>query len=174
MFERFTQEARDVVTGAQAEARALRDERIGTEHLLVAALTTDSPVSRALAAHGLRADAVRRHLRDARFLDDGAALRELGIDIDEVRRRVEERFGPGALDPAAEPAAGHIRFSAEAKKALELAVREAVHLRSGEIALDHLVLGIVRADGGATRAITALGADPAVVRKTVLDLRRAA
>ncbi|MFE3878345.1 Clp protease N-terminal domain-containing protein [Kitasatospora sp. NPDC059146] len=38
MFERFTQEARRVVVVAQEEARQLRDDRVGTEHLLLGVL----------------------------------------------------------------------------------------------------------------------------------------
>src|SRR5207244_1975853 len=30
---------------------------------------------------------------------DAEALRSLGIDLDEVRARIEEQFGPGALSP---------------------------------------------------------------------------
>jgi hypothetical protein len=66
------------------------------------------------------------------------------------------------------------RFSADGKKALELALREAIRLDSREIALEHVVLGLVRADGAATRVVRALGVEPGDVRKAVLDLRRAA
>lgn len=192
MFERFTDSARAAVIGARLEAVALGDDRIGTEHLLVAALADDTPVTQALARLGLTAERVRQRLVDGRgagFTADDDALRELGIDIDEVRRRAEERFGPGALDrPVPERRSrrsrrrrecgplghGHLPFTPEAKKSLELALREALRLHSGEIAVDHIVLGLVRADGAATRLVTALGADPAAVRKAVLDLRRAA
>jgi hypothetical protein len=35
---------------------------------------------------------------DAARTIDAHALASIGIDLDEVRRRVEESFGPGALD----------------------------------------------------------------------------
>ena len=38
MFERFTEPARQVVAGAQEEARRLHHHHIGTEHLLLALL----------------------------------------------------------------------------------------------------------------------------------------
>jgi len=69
--------------------------------------------------------------------EDAEALRTIGIDVDEIRRRVEEAFGPGALD-APVGAARRWRspdcapmgpvFTAEAKQALELASRESIRL----------------------------------------------
>ena len=101
MFERFTDAARAAVVGAQAEARALGHGWIGTEHLLLAVVQDpDRPVARQLAGLGLTHD--RLHAEVVTTLgghhDDGSALRDLGIDLDAVRARVEEQFGPGALD----------------------------------------------------------------------------
>src|SRR5688572_2226859 len=101
MFERFTSDARDVVVGAQHEARALGHGWVGTEHLFLAVLAADSSsVTRTMVALGLDAGTVRTRLLQevGTGVDDGAALRDLGIDLDLVRQRVEERFGPGALD----------------------------------------------------------------------------
>ncbi len=117
-------------------------------------------------------------------VDDDTALRDLGIDLDAVRHRVEERFGPGALDapPPAGPgpgaaggagvaaAGGHIPFTSEARKALEQALREAVHLRSGEIAAPHLVLGMLHDEGTGTRLASGLGVQPDDVRRAVRAL----
>ena len=198
MFERFTRGAREVVVGAQSEARDLGHGWIGTEHLLLAALADPAtPVSQALEPLGLSHDAVRDEL--LRELgagqDDEAALRDLGIDLDAVRRRVEERFGPGALDQPARPAgrrflrrrravppesrevgtAGHIPFTRAAKKALELSLREALATGSKEIRVEHLVLGMMRAGGMATRIVTRLGVMPDDVRRAVIErLGRAA
>jgi ATP-dependent Clp protease ATP-binding subunit ClpA len=197
MFERFTTDAREVVVGAQREARALGHGWIGTEHLLLAALADHTTrVGRALEPLGLSHDAVRAEL--LRELgagqDDEAALRDLGIDLDDVRRRVEERFGPGALDqPAPRPGrrflrrrradragcrevgpAGHIPFTRTAKKALELSLREALALRVKEIRVEHLVLGLMRTEGLGPRVASKLGVPPDEVRRAVLDLGRAA
>jgi ATP-dependent Clp protease ATP-binding subunit ClpA len=196
MFERFTDSARAAVVGAQTEARALGHGWIGTEHLLLAVVRDpDRPVARQLAGLGLTHD--RLHAEVVTTLgghhDDGSALRDLGIDLDAVRARVEEQFGPGALDPepaaprrglrgrlrrhrrAARECGGHIPFSRSAKKALELALRESVGLGSREILIEHLVLGLMRADGLATTLVTRLGVAPTDVRRKVLDgLGRAA
>jgi ATP-dependent Clp protease ATP-binding subunit ClpA len=198
MFERFSEAARAVVVGAQTEARSLGHPWIGTEHLLLAVLAVEgAPVPRALAGLGLTHDAVRTEvLRELGSppVDDGAALRDLGIDLDAVRRRVEERFGPGALDAPVTPARrrrwrlgrgperrrvqcgpGHIPFTGRAKKSLELGLREAEHLHSREIGVPHLMLGVLRAEGLALLAVTRLGVSPADVRVVLLDqLGRAA
>jgi ATP-dependent Clp protease ATP-binding subunit ClpC len=70
MFERFTERARQVVVLAQEEARVLRHNYIGTEHLLL----------------GL--------LREA----DGVAARVLGgleVSLEEVRGEVARIVGKG-------------------------------------------------------------------------------
>ena len=196
MFERFTDSARAAVVGAQTEARGLGHGFIGTEHLLLAVVRDpDRPVARQLAGLGLTHD--RLHAEVVTILgghhDDGSALRDLGIDLDAVRARVEEQFGPGALDlppaparqgrrgllrrqrPARKDCGGHIPFSRSAKKGLEMALRESVGLGSREILVEHLVLGLMRAEGLAATLVTRLGVAPADVRREVLDgLGRAA
>ena len=63
MFERFTVEARQVVVGAQHEARRLHSGRIGTEHLLLALLMQPTPSTAVLARHGLTREAVTDAVR---------------------------------------------------------------------------------------------------------------
>ena len=203
MFERFTQDARRAVVGAQDEARGLGHGWIGTEHLLLAVLGDESsPVAATLREVGLTPDTVRAEVRRRLGpVDDGTALGGIGIDLDEVRRRVEHRFGPGALDePPAEPAPrglprrlarrlarrsptggawpapgpGHIPFTRQAKTSLELALREAMAGKSREINAGHLVLGLMREDGLAAHVVASLDVPPATVRRQVLALDEAA
>ena len=102
MFERFTGEARAVVVGAQIEAAALAHGWIGTEHLVLGLVReADSPTARLLARWDVDAGWVRGEVeriigRGEPDLDAGA-LATLGIDLDEIRARVEGTFGPGAL-----------------------------------------------------------------------------
>jgi ATP-dependent Clp protease ATP-binding subunit ClpA len=197
MFERFTDPARAAVVGAQSEARALGHHWIGTEHLLLAVLArADSPVAQALGDLGVTESAVRARVLaevGAGPVDDAAALADLGIDLEAVRRRAEERFGPGALDPpgttrrrrharrlgrrrACPPGSpsGHIPFSARAKKSLELALRESLSAGCREIREQHLVLGVLRADGLAATVVRRLGVPVDRVREVLLDPGRAA
>jgi ATP-dependent Clp protease ATP-binding subunit ClpA len=150
MFERFTGRAREGVQRAQDEARRLRDSHIRPEHLLLGIASVDGSATQALAAHGLTVDTLRQRLEV--LADDGLdpdALATLGIDLEQVRAATEARLGPGALDKLRPPAKpGHIPFSKEAKKTLELAVRESMHLKAGEIGTGHLLLGLLRAGEG--------------------------
>jgi ATP-dependent Clp protease ATP-binding subunit ClpA len=187
MFERFSTQAREVVMGAQQEARALGHRHIGTEHLLLALLVPHrGGAAEILASAGLdheRARARITRLIGSPGLSDGdaAALRSIGIDLDAIRAKLEQAFGPGALDaepqcqprglfrrrPATpEPAMGHIRFSAGAKKVLELSLREALRLKHKYIGTEHLLLGLIReGDGLAAKIMVDTGID-------LTDLRR--
>ncbi|MHA6625869.1 Clp protease N-terminal domain-containing protein [Pseudonocardia sichuanensis] len=167
MFERFTGEARKVVVDAQEEARTRAADEIRTEHLLAAIYTVRDDLALAVLdelgvdeADVLR-DIDRLRPGSTRALD-ADALSAIGIDLDEVRRQVEEAFGPGALDRtrAAHGGSpgrlfGHIPFEGQAKKALELALREAVHLRHDRIGAAHILLGLIHADGGAAHHVLA-------------------
>jgi ATP-dependent Clp protease ATP-binding subunit ClpA len=73
MFERFSGQARHVVVSAQEEARGLDHNYIGTEHLLLGLLTSDSLAS--------------------------ASLNALGYTHDNVRDEVEEMIGRGKATP---------------------------------------------------------------------------
>jgi ATP-dependent Clp protease ATP-binding subunit ClpA len=180
VFERLTTQARSVVTLAQQEARKLGRPNIGTQHVLLGILRIPGTAgSRAFDALGIRERDVREDVRRldrdrSAFSDqDADALRSVGIDLDEVRRRVEQTFGSGALEAGASAAARswteHVPFTAGSKKALELALREAIHLGHRSIGTEHLLLGLVRDDTcSAARILAARGADRERVRAAVL------
>ena len=180
MFERFTTQARSVVTVAQQEARAFGSPSLGTQHLLLGILVEpETAGARALQALGIVANDVREDIRKlardrSAFSDEDAdALRSVGIDLDEVRRTVEETFGSGALErgatDSARSRAGHLPLTPGSKKSLELALREAIHLGHRSIGTEHLLLGLVRDDGcSAARILAARGADRERVRAAVL------
>jgi ATP-dependent Clp protease ATP-binding subunit ClpA len=174
MFERFAEDARAVVAGAQAQAVGLDHGWIGTEHLLLSLL--DDPERRAtevLAGHGVTApwvrDEVERIVGRGTADLDADALATLGIDLDAVRERVERTFGPGALARRRGrrrrvSIGGHMPFTPRAKKVLELALREAVARGDRSIGSEHLLLGIAReGDGVAARILRSRGVDLAVV-----------
>ena len=160
MFERFTTDAKQaVVLGAEA-ARELGNDYVGAEHLLIALAERGPNVaSRSLTRCGFDPSRARRDLQGKRGsgqdpLDgsDAAALREIGVDLDEVRRRTEAAFGPGALDRRPRWAGRRrtrvcgLPFMPEAKKALELSLREAIRFGHRSIGPEHLLLGLLRLD----------------------------
>jgi len=162
VFERFTEPARRVVVLAQEEARARGDDRIGSEHLLLGVCrATDTHGAALLAAHGVTLREVEDDLRTS-GVSDRDALASVGIDLDEVRDRVEEAFGPGALESTRAAGRGrrrlwgHIPFDRGAKKVLELALREAIRRGDRTIGTEHVLLGMLHRDTG--RAATVLHA----------------
>ncbi|MFW5420789.1 hypothetical protein J0910_29660 [Nocardiopsis sp. CNT-189] len=151
MFERFTEGARTAVTGAQEAARELGDGRIGTEHVLLGlAGRAAGSAARALAEHGAGPEELRGAVR---ALDRGHPAPRRGL------------FG-----------GRHLPFTRTAKKALELALREAIRLdrRGTSIRTGHVLLGLLRAEGRGTEALARLGVDRAALRGTAERLLREA
>ena len=125
MFERFTQEARAVVALAVEEAGALgADRRRQRAPAAGRRRSAGRRRARARAARARTRRAARRRSSGRGGLD-ADALAAIGIDLAEVRRRVEESFGPGALGGRRQ---GRRPFAPEAKKSLELSLREALAL----------------------------------------------
>jgi ATP-dependent Clp protease ATP-binding subunit ClpA len=184
MFERFTGRARQVVVGAQEEARARKADEVRTEHLLAALYTVpDNLALMVLQAFSVDKDAVLREIDQLRPGGrppiDADALATLGIDLDEVRRQVEEAFGPGALDRTRAAHGGkggrffgHIPFERAAKKALELALREAIRLEHNYIGTEHILLGLIHAEGAAHDILVAHGVRLDAARVIVEELVR--
>jgi ATP-dependent Clp protease ATP-binding subunit ClpA len=166
MIERFTQQARTVVAQAQEEAGALEADRIDAEHLLLGLAAEQSGV---LDPVGLSHATLRADLERAPGGLDADALASIGIDLDEVRRRAEEWFGPGALGGGR---AGRRPFSRGAKKALELALREALALGDRHIGAEHILLGVMRdPDEPVAGLLQARGVTPQAVREAVMAAR---
>jgi ATP-dependent Clp protease ATP-binding subunit ClpC len=138
VFERFSDRARQVVVDAQDEARTLKHNYIGTEHLLLGLLTESDGASR-------------------------RALDTLGVRLEETRAQVAQIIGQGD-----EVTTGQIPFTPRAKKVLELALREALFLGHDYIGSEHILLGIVRVnDGVAPRILLDYGADADRIRDEV-------
>jgi ATP-dependent Clp protease ATP-binding subunit ClpA len=169
MFERFTKEARGVVLLAQEEATALEADRVGAEHLLLGLAAEQGTAARVLDPLGLGHAALRAELERSGDGLDADALASIGIDLDEVRRRVEESFGPGALGGHRK---GRRPFSPGAKKALELSLREAIALGDRHIGSEHLLLGVVRDPGEPVAGLLRRhGQTPDAVRAAVMAAR---
>ena len=143
MFERFTQQARQVVVLAQDEARALKHDYIGTEHILLGLLREQNGIA-------------------------ARALASLGITTDEVRAAGDPHRRRGRRDSP-----GQLPFTPRAKRTLERALREALSLGHRYIGTEHILLGLLSVDEGvAVRVLGALDAAvrPEDVRAQVLQL----
>lgn len=166
-FERFGMGARVAVIQARDVARRIGDDRIGPEHLLVALLEQpDSVTATVLGRHGITAETAYTEIKKPGDLD-AEALEAIGIDLEAVRGKLEEAFGEGVLDPPAKARkGGRLPFTPAAKKALELALREAIALKHNGITDGHLTLGLMRGGDPVTTRILA-GADPKELRAQI-------
>ncbi|MFD8412833.1 Clp protease N-terminal domain-containing protein [Streptomyces sp. NPDC059650] len=183
MFERFTRDARDAVTGAVAEARRSGDTTVTEEHLLRALLEQGALDPLGVDRAAVTADLAAARRRGGMTRADEEALAGLGIDLAEVVSRVEEVHGAGALASAAPrrrtlgaslrsafgrpgPARRHVPFGEGAKKTLEQSLRIALGRRENHITDLHLLLALlsrpgttaeVLADHGVTYAVAEAG-----------------
>jgi ATP-dependent Clp protease ATP-binding subunit ClpC len=141
LFERFTERARQVVVLAQEEARTLKHNYIGTEHILLGLLREEE----GLAAR---------------------VLESLDITVERVRSQVVRIVGSGE-----EVTSGQIPFTPRAKKVLELALREALSLGHNYIGTEHILLGLVRENEGvAARILLDFDADSDKIRNEVIRM----
>ncbi|ALG14066.1 Clp protease N-terminal domain-containing protein [Kibdelosporangium phytohabitans] len=163
MFERFTSAARNVVVGAQREARATGADRIDSMDLLVALVRDqDDAATRLLAGHDVTADGLveesnRVRRRGGLTDEDAAALNAVGVDVEHVIRSVEASFGKDVLDAPAGRGKRHVPFGREAKKVLERSLREALRRRHKYIGTEHLLLALLNDETVATGALAARG-----------------
>jgi hypothetical protein len=143
---RVTKRAQEAVLHAHGEAARHGQDRVGTEHLLLALLGDQECLA-------------------------SATLGERGIEAEAVRRRVEETVGParanGQPSDDDRPAGLDLRLTRPVTLVLSLAGREARTLEHDRLGTEHLLLGLAReGDGVAARALEDLGAG-------LLDLREA-
>ncbi|MFF1513756.1 Clp protease N-terminal domain-containing protein [Streptomyces sp. NPDC058305] len=159
MFERFTKDARAVVTGAVSHSERVGAAAVEEEHLLLALL--DREGSRGSFALGsLRSagprESLERDLAEARRRGglsraDADALSGLGIDLSEIVARIEEAHGEGALESGKRSDRGRWTgrrpFGRSAKETLTRSLRVAVARRDRHIGDEHLLLAITLQGG---------------------------
>jgi Clp amino terminal domain, pathogenicity island component len=141
VFQQFTERARQVVVLAHDEARDLKHNYIGTEHLLLGLLREED---------GLGA----------------RVLESLDIGLEDARAEVARTVGVGD-----EVRTGQIPFTPRAKRVLELALREALSLGHNYIGTEHILLGLTReADGVAMQILLELDAGAEQIRNEIISL----
>lgn len=143
MQGRFTQNAIKVLKLAQYEARHLKHNYVGTEHLLLGLLHEGNSIA-------------------------AKALSSLGIDLYSLRQRVHDIAPSQDYD---DYYIHEIGYTPDAKETLELAVKEAQILSHDYIGAEHILLGIVSdKENIASQILISLGADLDIIHSTVLDL----
>ena len=128
---------------ALQEARSLRHNYLGTEHLLLGLLDTGEGAG-------------------------PTVLESLGVDADSVRRSVLRIIGRGTREPGLRS-----RMTPRAKRVLDLAARETRRMRGRCVQTEHLVLGILReGEGVAAQILSDAGVTEASARQALAALDR--
>lgn len=139
IFERFTERARQIVVLAQDEARQLKHNYIGTEHILLGILREQEGLA-------------------------NRVLAEFGITQDHLRAWIKDEIGEGD-----EVITGQLPFTPRAKKILEFALREALSLGHNYIGTEHVLLGLVReVEGAAHEYLEAMEVTAQKVRDNIV------
>lgn len=141
-WTRFTEQSRRVVFFAQGEAEALGEWYVSTEHLLLALVREDGNVATRV-------------------------LHSLGISQSQVRSEVERIVVQGNGDSNQES-----QLTPRAKRVIDLAYDEAKKLDDNHIGTEHLLLGLIREEGGvAGLVLRKLGASLEKAQEEVIRLR---
>ena len=147
MLERFTERARQVIVLAQEEAKGLRHNYIGTEHILLGLCRVQDGIA-------------------------SPALEGLDVTVDRVCANVVRVVGSGEALTLGEV----FPFTPRAKRVMDRAHREALSMGHDFMGPEHLLLALLRDDDGmAVRILRELAADPEMIHRRVRrDAGRAA
>src|SRR5262249_57682348 len=104
---------------SEAEVR-VRDEYVGTEHMLLGLIREGVGVA-------------------------AAVLTNLNVDLEDIQQKIEETVKKGKAAAAAGP---DLPYTSRAKKVLELAMTEARDLNHSYVGTEHLLLGLLREENG--------------------------
>lgn len=139
MWDKFTDQARRVLTLGREEARRLNHNYLGTEHLLLGLLAEGEGIA-------------------------AKVLSSWGIDLGYVRAKVEELIGRGGGIYLPE-----MTLTPRAKRALELAYEESKLMGQNYIGTEHILLGLIReGEGVAAKILESLGVTLDKVRSEIL------
>src|SRR2546421_10821671 len=141
-YARFTERARKVLSLANEEAYRYHHDGVGTEHVLLAIMSEWEGV-------GAR------------------VLNRLEVRPGEVREQIE------ALHPAGEQPVGdgQIGMTQQGKASLELAVQEVRSRGHHYLGTEHLLLGLLREEGGlGSQGLLRAGATPEKAREVVKEV----
>ena len=138
LFDKYTDGAKRVLMLAQEEARRLKHNYIGTEHLLLGLVREGEGIA-------------------------AKTLFDRSVDLTKVRSAVEFTIGRGERS-----AAGNINLTPRAKKVIELAAEEARRLGHNYIGTEHILLGLLQqGEGMAIGILESLGVDQAELRSAL-------
>jgi ATP-dependent Clp protease ATP-binding subunit ClpC len=141
LFSRFTPRARRAIALAEKSARDVPHNYVGSEHMLVGVIDEGSNLALKV-------------------------LESLDIEADDLRSELTASMGPPTEAPP-----GHIPFTRNAKKALELTTRDSLAFGHNYIGCEHILLGLLAAeDGMASNVLRRMGVEYAATRRAVVTI----
>lgn len=144
MFERFTDQARDVMVKANQHAQTLGYEYIGSAHILLSLMKLPTGVAVNLLA-------------------------EMNVDILKLRNQLDQLLLKGLDVHTAE--SERSSSTSNVGRIIEHAIDEMSDLRHNYVGTEHLLLGIVRdEESTAAKTLKRFGADYTVIRARVVNL----
>ncbi|MFO7814250.1 MAG: ATP-dependent Clp protease ATP-binding subunit [Halanaerobiales bacterium] len=142
MFGKFTERARRVIAMAEAEAKKLNHNYVGTEHILLGLVKEKKGIA-------------------GKVLSEHAKLKE-GQIIDAIKSIIGT--GKNKVE-------GSISLTPRSKKVLNLSMEQARKLNHSYIGTEHILLGVIsEGEGVAVRILQELGVELDKVKKEILDI----
>lgn len=130
LYDRLTDRAKHVAAAAQEEARRTGQAQVDSQHVVL----------------GLAAEPKGLAV---------LAIQAQGVRLDDVRSAVTDALGG---DHGGQPSVGHVPYGPEAKKVMQLALREALRFGHNYVGTEHILLGLLRDEKSAgARMLTDLG-----------------
>lgn len=130
LYDRLTERAKHVAVAAQEEARRTGHSQVDSLHVVL----------------GLAAEPKGLAV---------LAIQAQGVRLDDVRSAVTDVLGG---DHGDQPSEDHLPFGPEAKKVMQLALREALRFGHNYVGTEHILLGLLRDEKSAgARVLTDLG-----------------
>lgn len=145
MYEKFTDRARKVMQLANQEAQRLNHEYIGTEHILLGLVKEGSGVA-------------------------ANVLKNTDIDLRKVPLEIEKIAPPGSKMIAM----GRLPYAPIVEEVIKDSIEEAQSLGHDYVGTEHLLLGLLREQGGvAAQVLMNLGASRSLRSETLSMLDHA-
>ena len=136
MFEHFTDKSVQVIVLAQEESRALRQQFVDSEQVLLGIISEETSTAASI-------------------------LKALGADLDRTRNEVQKLVGYGT-----DPLGNNIPFTPRAKAALIEALAQAKRFDHQYISPEHLLLGLIQEkESQAVKVLSNLGVELPVLQK---------
>jgi ATP-dependent Clp protease ATP-binding subunit ClpA len=139
MLGRFTPRALNTLALAEAAAREVPHNYVGTEHVLLGLIEEGGNL-------GIK------------------VLQTLDIELADLRAELRASMGPPT-----DAVAGHIPFTPLAKRTLEVAVTEALGMLHNYVGCEHLLLGLIATEEGlASEVLRRMGVELVTTRRSVI------